>query len=417
MASRARAVAVSVSVLALVTALGVGCCLRASQIQAIGYAQQSWPLQDFWSNSTVLQSAEHLLEDHLVGPESLVVDGMLGWMYMGLGNGRIVRLAAGADGKVETIARTGFSNSICDDWGGPADLNDLEGACGRPLGMRLTKRRFLVSHGDADEDVLVVCDAYSGLLMVSDLHLPGDMQATVTKLAMKTPGDASKYRFHLLNDVAVMNDGSIYFTETSTRWQRNRIFYAVMDGHSTGRLLRWNVEKGSVAVVLSNLLLPNGITPAHDGKSLLMVLNKTQVWSFDTKSRTLTLFADMFGTGDNIRTMDHTLSGKKQRCYWLGWGSKYANPFSLSKFLEPYPVARQLFAVLPYQLMLEAIPKQGLLAVYGDDGSLLEVHSDIDGTTPWLSEAEVFDGYVYLGSWFNPYLARLPLSAFKQSTT
>ena len=66
-----------------------------------------------------------------------------------------------------------------------------------------------------------------------------------------------------------------------------------------------------------------------------------------------------------------------------------------------------LCALVPYRKIVGAIPKLSALAVYSENGELLEVYQDENVTAPWLSEGETMGGYLYLGSWFNPFLARV----------
>ena len=66
-----------------------------------------------------------------------------------------------------------------------------------------------------------------------------------------------------------------------------------------------------------------------------------------------------------------------------------------------------LCALVPYRKIVGAIPKLSALAVYSENGELLEVYQVENVTAPWLSEGETMGGYQYLGSWFNPFLARV----------
>ena len=99
-------------------------------------------------------AAKHVGEGQLVGPESLAVSDDGATLYTGLGDGRVVRITQREEGgplRWQLVARTGTAGAgHCgsgERWGGPSDFFSRERACGRPLGMRLTKRRHLLDGG------------------------------------------------------------------------------------------------------------------------------------------------------------------------------------------------------------------------------------------------------------------------------
>lgn len=88
----------------------------------------------------------------------------------------------------------------------PPALNlALEHICGRPLGLRFDPRSSGTGSGD-----LYIADAYFGLLSVGP---EGGLAKPVTNEVDGVP-------FVFTNDVDVAEDGVIYFTDTSTKYQR-----------------------------------------------------------------------------------------------------------------------------------------------------------------------------------------------------
>ena len=88
------------------------------------------------------------------------------------------------------------------------------------------------------------------------------------------------------------------------------------------------------------------------------------------------------------------------------------------KALGDKPILRSiLLGLIPYKYIVGLIPKYSGFAVYNEDGTLYNVYEEdssnaddtegIPPSTPWLSEAEPLGEYVYLASWFNPFLARV----------
>eukprot|EP01062_Namystynia_karyoxenos_P049400 TRINITY_DN37833_c0_g1_i1.p1 TRINITY_DN37833_c0_g1~~TRINITY_DN37833_c0_g1_i1.p1 ORF type:complete len:425 (+),score=132.21 TRINITY_DN37833_c0_g1_i1:73-1347(+) len=390
------------ALLALGAAYGVAALLLLSPIDPAPRLRLHDP--PVLQPNRMLAGAEHVGAGDLIGPESMAAGTLRGRavLYLALADGRIARLwhSDRGDPEWETVVRTGEVLSGCGR-GGPGEKEAPEDVCGRPLGLRTARRGDIVAGGDPEEEVLVVCDAYKGLLMVSGLA----GRAEVTVLARRAPGDPHDFR--LLNDLVQAPDGSIYFTETSTEFQRRRIGYALFSGRPRGRLLRYR-RGGGVEVVLPNITVPNGVTLAHGGEALLIVMEHAQVWRYDLAAGTLRKWAELPGTGDNIRTRHALPTGEPRRCYWGGLGSKYAQPFSLLAAVRDRPLLRQFIAAaVPYDWIVGLIPKYGMLGVWGEDGELIATYQDPSGRTPWVSEAEPFGGSVYLGSWLNGFLARV----------
>lgn len=334
---------------------------------------------------------ERVGEGDLVGPESLVVAG--GYMFMGLADGRVVRFANSSD--YWTVARTCAVRGQCpplhECGASPSDAAKSEKRCGRPLGMRLGE----------DSDSIVLADAYMGLLVLRDPF------SASPRLEILADG------LGLVNDVAIGEKGEIFFTETSTKFRRRRIFWSAFELRATGRLLSY--ADGQVRVILDKVANPNGVEYDADTKSLLFV-SGVSVRRLDLYSGRVQPFVPVLpGTGDNLRAADALPTGEPRKCYWFGLGSSYTRPFNLLKFFDTNPLARKLVvALVPYRILVEIVPKATLLAVYDTVGRLVALYRDTKPRAAvWLSEAHVFDGYLYLASWYNNFLARVDLEALK----
>ena len=331
---------------------------------------------------------ERVGEGDLVGPESLVeVDG---YLFTGLADGRIVRFVN--ESNYETVARSCEVHGCPDACGAsPADSTRTEKRCGRPLGMR------------RDGDDVIIADAYMGLLRLRS--------ATSRPRLERIAGGLG-----LLNDVAVAAPGEYYVTETSTVHRRRRIFWAAFEMRARGRILAVS-DDGRVRVVVDDVYAPNGIELVGDH---LLVVSGVSVLRIDIATRAISTFVPVLpGTGDNLRAMDHLPDGRRAPCFWFGLGSKYARPFSLLKAFDTAPLVRKLIvALVPYAVLVQLVPKYTLLAAYDADGDLLATYQDPHGrAAPWLSEAHAFNGFIYLGSWYNAFLARVPLDALSTTSS
>jgi sugar lactone lactonase YvrE len=156
------------------------------------------------------------------GPEDVAV-GADGALYTGLGDGRIVRLRAGRP--PETFATTG----------------------GRPLGLRF-----------GPEGVLYVADAERGLLGVSP-------DGRVELLARAHGG----IPFGLTDDLDVAADGTVYFSDASSRVGLGQSVRDVVEQHPSGRLLAYRRDRG-VRLLHDGLYFANGVALAPDESYLLV---------------------------------------------------------------------------------------------------------------------------------------------------
>lgn len=112
---------------------------------------------------------------------------------------------------------------------------------GRPLGIE--------RHPDGG---FVVCDAVRGLLHVTD-------DGNVTVLA-----DSFENRpFVFCNNAAVATDGTIWFTDSSTKFDIDHWRGDLIEHRPTGRLIRRDPD-GTLAVVLDGLAFANGVALALD---------------------------------------------------------------------------------------------------------------------------------------------------------
>lgn len=391
-------------------ALAIIIQLRLSSLGIAPISKPLPPLLPWPANPQILTGKlQKIGEGDLLGPECLVLKN--GYMFMSLGDGRIVRAwhvkeGNGENLQWETLVRTGDNSASANcGKGGPTDSTKTEETCGRPLGMTIVNSSAVIDDGE-EEDVLLVADAYRGLLLIRDIYSKGSAKLLTLATRAKTDDDGKS--FQLLNGLIAAPDGAIYFTETSQDFHRRRIFHAAFDGRAAGRLLKFT-KQNDVTVAAEELYMPNGLSVSHDEQYLLIV-SGVQILKYSLKKRAMESksFTSMPGTGDNIVTRQHLPNGTPSKCYWAALGSKFAEPFSLLKAVSEKPYLKSiLIALVPYKTIVEAIPKLSALAVYGEDGTLLDIYQDGDASAPWLSEGTVFGDYVYLGSWYNDFLARV----------
>jgi sugar lactone lactonase YvrE len=60
------------------------------------------------------------------------------------------------------------------------------------------------------------------------------------------------------------SDGTVYFSDASTRFGFDRWFYDFLESRVTGRLLRYDPRNGETSVVLDRLSCANGVALSRD---------------------------------------------------------------------------------------------------------------------------------------------------------
>uniref|UniRef100_A0ABI7VY36 Adipocyte plasma membrane-associated protein n=1 Tax=Felis catus TaxID=9685 RepID=A0ABI7VY36_FELCA len=275
------------------------------------------------------------------------------------------------------------------------ETRDDEPACGRPLGIRA-----------GPNGTLFVADAYKGLFEVN----PWKREVKLL-LSSETPIEGRKMSF--VNDLTVTQDGrKIYFTDSSSKWQRRDYLLLVMEGTDDGRLLEYDTKTQEVKVLLDQLRFPNGVqlSPAED---FVLVAETTmaRIRRFYV-SGLMKGGADLFvenlpGFPDNIRPSS---SGG----YWVGMGTIRSNPgFSMLDFLSERPyIKRMIFKLFSQETVMKFVPRYSLVLELSDSGAFRRSLHDPDGqVASYISEVHEHDGHLYLGSFRAPFLCRLNLQS------
>src|SRR5262249_7675423 len=140
--------------------------------------------------NNLLSRTEWLAKGIATGPEAIAIDSA-GRVYTGTRDGRVLRLSHEGD-SVETLVNTG----------------------GRPLGVAFDR-----------QGNVIVADAIKGLLAISP-------QKGMTVLAKEQGG----VRFGLVDDVDVAEDGTIYFSDASSKFSLQELRADFLEHRPNGRL-------------------------------------------------------------------------------------------------------------------------------------------------------------------------------------
>lgn len=292
------------------------------------------------------------------GPEDVAV-APDGTVYAGMADGRIIRLLP-PDGTASVVCSTG----------------------GRPLGIEV----------DAD-GTLIVCDANCGLLRIHPST--GDITVLVDSV------DGMPLR--LTNNADICSDGSVIFTESSTRFALEHFKGDLLEHGCTGRLLRWYPD-GSIEVLLGGLAFANGVALAPDESHVLVAetgayrirrlwLTGPQSGESDILVNNLPGFPDNLATGSSGRT-------------WVAIASQRN---ALLDRLLPLPgFLRRIIWALPDRLQPEATRIAFVIAVDADGRIVANLQGD-GSTYHYVTGVREHDGVLYLGSLADTAIARIPI--------
>ncbi|MET0448321.1 MAG: SMP-30/gluconolactonase/LRE family protein [Aeromicrobium sp.] len=254
-----------------------------------------------------------------------------------------------ADGRILTGVDDGRILAIDPVTGLETQLADTEG---RPLGIE--------HHPDGG---YVVCDAHRGLLRLHD-------DGTIEVLADSFEGDY----FLFCNTAAVAADGTIWFTDSSTKFDIDHWKADLIEHRPTGRLFRRDPD-GTLTLLLDGLAFANGVALAAD-ESFVVVAETggyclRRLWLAGERAGAVEPFGGVLpGFPDNIATGE---DGN----IWVTVASPRDS--TLDALLPRAPWIRRLVWVLPDRLQPQPKPLIHVQA-YAPDGTVVhDVAGSHDG--------------------------------------
>ncbi|KAJ1404179.1 Strictosidine synthase, conserved region [Sesbania bispinosa] len=327
-----------------------------------------------------LHSATILHVSGAVGPESLVFDSHGEGPYTGVADGRILKWEGEERGWTE-FAVTSSNRTDCVRPFAP----ELEHVCGRPLGLRFDKKS-----GD-----LYIADAYLGLKVV------GPTGGLATQVATEAEGQL----FNFTNDMDISEDEDvIYFTDSSTIFQRRQFMLVLLSGDKTGRLMKYNKLTKEVTVLLRGLAFPNGVSLSKDGSFVLVAETTTcrilRLWLHGPNAGQVDTFAVLPGFPDNVRR-------NSEGQFWVALHAK-GTPFAKWVTSNSWAGNALLKFGLNFKLLHTSFAgsKPHAVAIkLSDKGVILEVLEDCEGKTlKFISEVEEKDGKLWIASVLMPFI-------------
>ena len=280
-------------------------------------------------------------------PEDVALDSN-GQIYAGFDDGRIIRLQP--DGKNPQL----FTNTN-----------------GRPLGLVF----------DASGN-LIVADANKGLLSVAR---DGQI-AVLTTSADNVP-------FRCTNDLDVATDGTIYFTDASSKFPLANFKADILEHQPNGRLLAYNPKDKTTRTILNNLYFANGVAVSPDQSFLLVAdTGRYQIWR-------VWLTGPRQGKSDvfieNLPGFPDGLSSNGRDRFWVALVTPRDKTLDA---LLPHPQLRKVVMRLP-GFMQPAPKRYSFVIAFDRDAKLIEnLQNGSSDCYAEIANVVERDGVLYFGS-------------------
>ena len=335
------------AVLIISLLLAAGLTLIPSPIDAAAYnPAPSMAMAGPLAVNRLLDDINVLAAQSVLGAEDVDVDPQ-GRVYGATADGRIIRVSP--DGNTETLAHTQ----------------------GRPLGL----------HWDSRGN-LIICDAFKGLLSLAP---NGELTTLLTEV------DGIPLVF--ADDLEIADDGTIYFTDASIKYDQHHYVLDMLEARPWGRLIAFNPETGQARTVLDELYFANGV--ALSSKQDFVLVNETyryrvtRYWISGPKQGRSDIFIDRLpGFPDGI-------SSSGRGTFWLALPT-VRNP--QADFMHPWPFLKEIVARLPDSARPKPAP-YGLIVELDEQGNVLRSLHDPEGDDfPFINSVQEVNNQLYLGT-------------------
>jgi len=289
------------------------------------------------------------------GPEDVAVDAE-GFVYTGLENGNILKFRPDGSSH-EVLVNTG----------------------GRPLGVEI--------HPSGG---VLVCDAYMGMLHVTD---DGAVREVLTQV--------NGTKLTLTNNSSISEDGRIFFTESSRRWDLDHFTEDLLEMTSTGRLLVLH-PNGDVEELIGDLCFANGVALSPDESFVLVAetgrFNIHRHWLSGPKAGTSDVWlSNLPGFPDNL--------SQDGGIVWCAFPRPRDPQLDM---LQSKPLLKSIVMRLPAS-MQPSPSRHGFVLGLDLEGNVVHNLQDVSGRVAVTTGVRAAHGKLYIGSLTEPTIAVLDM--------
>ncbi|GJN33064.1 hypothetical protein PR202_gb21625 [Eleusine coracana subsp. coracana] len=314
----------------------------------------SLPVSRYHTPNNLLQRLEKLGEGQLDAPEDVYVDAAAGGaIYTATRDGWIQRMRPGA-------------NASWERW-------------------RFVGGTGLLGIAPSADGTMFVCDADKGLLRVGE--------EGVTLLASEVEGSPIRFA-----DAAIeASDGTVYFSDASTRFGFDRWILDFLESRPSGRLLKYDPRTGETSVVLDRLGFANGVArPSWSSASP----------RGDKSGQAETFVDNLPGGPDNIRL-------GSDGSFWIALLPVRSPWLNL---VHRWTFTKKVVASFPALLeWSKATAKGATVAQVSEDGNIIRLLDDSEGKViNFVTSVNEYNGDIFLGSLETNFVGKLSLAQVTQ---
>jgi len=263
---------------------------------------------------------------------------------------------------------------------------------GQPLGMAFDR-----------EDNLYVCIGGMGLYRIKP---DGTVEKVTdeTNRSMYSVNDDSRLR--LADDLDITDDGLIFFSEATVRYEMDEWPVDGLEARGNGRIICYDTKTGTTHTALRGLKFPNGVAVASDGQSILFAetfgCSIKRYWFAGPKKGTVaTVMDNLPGYPDNINLAS---DGN----YWLALVGMRSPSLDLAWKMPGF--RRKMAKRVPRDEWLFPNINTGCVLKFSESGEILETLWDLGGENhPMITSMREHRGYLYLGGISNNRIGRYRL--------
>ena len=322
-----------------------------------------------WALNDRLRPATPIGLGRIEGPEDVILDRHDN-LYAGSRHGDIIRFFAPDYERMEIFAHIG----------------------GTPLGMAFDRK-----------DNLYVCIGGMGLYRVTP-DRKVEKATDETNRSYSSINDDSRLR--LADDLDITDDGRIFFSEATVRFEMHEWATDGLEARGNGRIICFDTNTGKTHTVIRDLKFPNGVCIASDGISFLFA----ETWGcsvkrhwFDgpKKGKTEIVLENLPGFPDNI---NNSSDGN----YWMSLVGMRCPALDLAWKMPGFR-KRMAKRVARDEWLFPNI-NTGCVLKFNEKGEVLETMWDLGGQNhPMITSMREHRGYLYLGGIMNNRVGRLKL--------
>lgn len=322
-----------------------------------------------WALNDRLRPAAPIGLGRIEGPEDVILDRN-DHLYAGSRHGDIVRFFAPDYQRMEIFAHIG----------------------GTPLGMAFDR-----------QDNLYVCVGGMGLYRVTP-ERKVEKVTDETNRSFSSINDDSRLR--LADDLDITDDGRIFFSEATVRFEMHEWATDGLEARGNGRIICFDTNTGKTHTVIRDLKFPNGVCIASDGQSFLFA----ETWGctvkrhwFDgpKKGQTEIVLDNLPGFPDNI-------NNSSDGHYWMSLVGMRCPALDLAWRMPGF--RRRMAKRVPRDEWLFPNINTGCVLKFSEKGEVLETMWDLGGQNhPMITSMREHRGHLYLGGIMNNRIGRLPL--------